>query len=59
MNLVPPEVAVLIHTIEVGSQRFRNLPNLGNDLLSVRKDDKDVLVYFFIVGGINDRIRNL
>ncbi len=59
VNLIPPEVAVLIDVVDLGPHGLGDLANLGQDLLSVREDDEDILLHRFVVAGVDQRLRDL
>jgi hypothetical protein len=58
-DLVAAELAVLIYAVQVGTERLGDLANLGDDLLSVRKDDEDVLAGLLVVLWVDDGLGDL
>jgi hypothetical protein len=58
-NLVAAEVAVLVNVVDVGAHGLGDLPDLGEDLLAMSKDDEDILVDRLVVGRIDQRLGNL
>jgi hypothetical protein len=59
MDLVPTKITVLVHTVQIRTQGFRDLPDLGNNLLSMCKYDEDVFADGLIICRINERFWDL
>ena len=59
VDLVPAQITVLIDIVHLGAHGLGNTANLGEDLLAVSKDDKDVLEDGLVGGGIDQRLGNL
>ena len=58
VDLVSPELAVLIDIVNICAQALRDLSNLGNNLLAMSEDDEDVLVDLFVVLRVDNGVRD-